>query len=363
MDTTRLTAPVALITGASHGIGRETAALLALNGFRVFGTSRNSENVPPIPGVTLLNLDVQSQGSIRSCVEDVIASAGQIDVLINNAGMVGPGSASEELDIQRVRDLFETNFFGAVQVTNAVLPYMRERGRGTVINISSASGLVALPPFFTFYAASKHALEAYTEGLRYEVAPFGITVVAVEPGYTDTGIIDSVEDPDHPIAAYSKARMATTLLNRAGIRYGSRPERTARTVLRVLRQEHPALRHPTGFDALAIGWLRRFTPAPLFEALGRWMFLTWKPRMTQDETAHEPGMQDIPTPNELGLHRILFHGPTLNRTIQLGFGLAGLVTAAAALKFIARSQAHHAVTSGLFRHIQRSVGAVNQRLE
>lgn len=328
MQTSPGSLPVVLITGASLGIGRETAALLARSGFRVFGTSRHPEHTPPIAGVIFLPLDVHSPASIAACVESVLAQAGRIDVLVNNAGMIGPGSASEEIDIQQVRLLFETNFFGVVQMTNAVLPGMRARRAGKIINISSAAGRAALPPFFTFYAASKHALEAYAEGLYYETAPLGIQVALVEPGYTDTGILETVQPPDHPIEDYAAPRAAMTLLNRAGIRYGSRPEATAQTVLRVLHMQRPALRHPVGFDSLAIGLLRRFLPAPFFEALARWMFLTWSPR--------GGASADVPAPRELGLHRILFHGPTLRITYRLGFTTLGLAVLAGLLRLFRR---------------------------
>jgi NAD(P)-dependent dehydrogenase (short-subunit alcohol dehydrogenase family) len=304
------TAPVVLLSGASQGIGRVTAALLASSGYRVFGTSRRPAETQPIPGVTLLALDVHAADSIRDCVQAVLDQAGRIDVLINNAGLIGPGTASEEADIDCLRALFETNFFGVVQLTNAVLPILRAQGSGFVLNMGSVSGQVALPPFFTFYAASKHALEAYTEGLRHELRPFGIRVALIEPGYTSTEIGDSIQHPDRPIPAYQEARLAITQLDRAGLRYGIPPEQVARRVLQVLGQRRPALRHPVGAQGAAILLARRWLPGPLFELLARALFDTWKP---SPEAAAEG---KIPTPRELGLHRLMFHTPTFNRLLR-----------------------------------------------
>jgi NAD(P)-dependent dehydrogenase (short-subunit alcohol dehydrogenase family) len=304
------TAPVVLLSGASQGIGRSIAELLAASGYRVFGTSRRPAHTAVIPGVILLELDVHSADSIRACVNAVLAQAGRIDVLINNAGLIGPGTASEEVEIDHVRALFETNFFGVVQLTNAVLPTMRAQRSGFVLNLGSASGLVSLPPFFSFYAASKHALEAYSEGLRHELRPFGIRVVLIEPGYTSTEIGDSIQPPDRPIPAYERTRLAVTQLDRAGLRYGNPPESVARLVLRVLGQRRPALRNPSGAQSRAILLARRWLPDPLFELLGRALFFTWKPSPDALQSAA------IPTPRELGVHRIFFHAPTFNRMLR-----------------------------------------------
>ena len=150
-----------LITGGTSGIGRETALLLAAQGHRVFAAGRKPP-AQPLPGVTYVPLDVRSGESIAACMQAV---GGPLDVLVNNAGYVGPAGSSEEASLEDVRALFETNFFGVVQVTNAALPAMRERRSGLIVNVSSAGGLIAMPPFFGFYAASKHALEGYSESL------------------------------------------------------------------------------------------------------------------------------------------------------------------------------------------------------
>lgn len=321
-DATSGNLPVVLVTGASTGIGRAIASLLAQKGYQVFGTSRKPDKTQAIPGVMFLPLDLTSAQSIENCIHEVMKRTGRIDVLVNNAGLLGPAGASEEMSIEAVRDLFEANFFGVVQMVNAVLPILREQGGGTIINISSTCGLVSAPPFFSFYAASKHALEGYTEGLRYEVQPFNIHVALVEPGYTSTEISATVAPPEHPSPAYQNTRERVTRLSQAGIKYGSPVDIVAQAVLKIINQSAPTLRHPTGSDSLAILIARRLLPYPLFERLVASMFFSWRPRTRPSA---------IPTPSELGLvHRSLFHNATLTRLLQLA-GLAAASLAAVVL--------------------------------
>lgn len=307
--------PVVLVTGASNGIGRTIACLLSQNGYRVFGTSRRTEDAQAVPGVRLLTLDVHSSASIRACVQQVLDEAGRIDVLVNNAGSIGPAAASEETSIEQVRSLFETNFFGVVQMVNEILPIMRRQGCGTIINMSSAVGLVGVPPFFSFYSASKHALEGYTEGLRHEVRPFDIRVALIEPGYTHTEIGETFLPPQRPLPAYEPARRRVTRLNRAGLRYGSSAPSVAQSVLQILRHPDPPLRTPTGADSRSILLAKRFLPSILFERLIDWMFLRWRPQENSEQ---------IPSLAELGVRRFLFHAPTLVRVLKAGFTTAGV---------------------------------------
>src|SRR5437660_4389523 len=186
METVKVENKVVLITGVSSGIGRETAQLLAQRGARVFGTVRDLGRADPIAKVELVLMDVTDDKSVKDGTESVLENAGRIDILINNAGYSIAGGL-EETSIEEARQLFDTNFFGVLRVTQAVLPSMRQRGYGRIVNMSSMLGV--LPgPFRGMYAASKHALEGYTATLDHEVRAFGIRATLVESVYTKTKI-------------------------------------------------------------------------------------------------------------------------------------------------------------------------------
>jgi NAD(P)-dependent dehydrogenase (short-subunit alcohol dehydrogenase family) len=170
---------VALVTGASSGIGEATAGQLAAAGFSVFGGSRTA-TAGCGTAVEQVVLDVRDDTSVRDCVDQVLAEAGRIDVLVNNAGYLCAG-AVEEVSAAEAQAQFETNYFGVARMTAAVLPGMRERRAGHIITISSLTGLAAVP-FWGHYSASKFAVEGLMEALRHEVRPFGIGVALVEPG-------------------------------------------------------------------------------------------------------------------------------------------------------------------------------------
>src|SRR5713226_8298312 len=169
---------VALVTGVSSGIGRATATLLSGRGFRVFGTMRKPGEINgPLEGVELVRLDVRDEESVRSCLRTVLDQAGRIDALVNNAGYTLIGSL-EETSIEEAKDVFETNFFGVLRMSQALLPIMREQGYGRIANISSVLGFLPAP-YQGIYAASKHALEGYSESLDHEVRQFGIRVSVI----------------------------------------------------------------------------------------------------------------------------------------------------------------------------------------
>src|SRR2546426_6277417 len=191
-----------LVTGASSGIGQATARLLAQRGFNVFGTARKPGSAQS-QGVTMVALDVRSDESVRACVEQVVAKAGRLDVLVNNAGYSITGAA-EETSVEEAKAQLETNFFGAVRMVNAVLPGMRAAGAGKIINVSSLAGNTAIP-YSAFYSASKFALEGYSESLWDEVRPFGISVSLVEPGFVNTPIGEA-----SPVAARARPEYETT---------------------------------------------------------------------------------------------------------------------------------------------------------
>ena len=176
---------VVLITGASSGFGKSAAALLADAGYRVCGTSRKPQG--PIDGkVQMFAMDVDSNASVEACVGAVMGKEGRIDVLVNNAGTALTGGA-EETSVEEVKAHFETNFFGPVRVTKAVLPSMRSQKSGRIINVSSVAAKLPVP-FEGYYAAGKAALLAYSEALRHEVKSLGISVSVIEPGFFRTNL-------------------------------------------------------------------------------------------------------------------------------------------------------------------------------
>src|SRR5262245_48388810 len=168
------TSRVALITGASSGIGRATAELMATRGHRVFGGVRAPATTRPLAGVELVPLDVRDEASAKACVDAVCSRAGRIDVLINNAGVNLVG-AVEETSISQAQALFDTNVIGVLRMVRAVLPGMRRQGTGLIVNISSIVGFIPAP-FMGVYASTKHAIEGLSESLDHEVRAFGIRV-------------------------------------------------------------------------------------------------------------------------------------------------------------------------------------------
>jgi len=175
---------IAIVTGASSGIGEATAELLASSGFTVYGTSRRGAR-PGQNSFKMISLDVNSEESVEAAINEVIKLEGRIDLLVNNAGFgVAPGGA-EESSIEQAKTIFDTNFFGIVRTTRAVVPYMRKQGEGRIINIGSVLGFLPAP-YMALYAATKHAVEGYSESLDHELRLRGIRVSVIEPAYTNT---------------------------------------------------------------------------------------------------------------------------------------------------------------------------------
>ncbi len=256
-------ARVILISGASTGIGLATAKLLAAQGHMVFGTSRQPENMA-VTDFTLLRLDVNDDASVTACIEAVLAQVGRIDVLVNNAG-VSLSGAVEEASIEDAKRLFETNFFGVLRMVNAVLPVMRQQRSGHIINISSLAGIMGVP-YIGLYSASKHALEGYSEALRYEVKPFGIRVALVEPGDTRTDIAINTPAPEHSISDYNGLREQVNAMHSANVANGTAAESIARAIAQVVDHPRPGLRKPiTKGLEIFIPLARRFLPYFLTE--------------------------------------------------------------------------------------------------
>lgn len=264
MTTSR---PVALVTGASAGIGRATATRLAEAGFEVVGTSRNASRVIHLDGVAFLDLDVASEESVTAAVEEVVERFGRLDVLVNNAG-VGAIGAAEERSLAQDQQVIDINLIGVLRMTKAVLPHMRAQGNGRIINISSVLGLVPAP-YAAIYSASKHALEGYSESLDHEVREHGIRVLLVEPGYTKTDFDGSLGEPEQPLEAYTAQRQRARHVLVSGMKNGDDPGVVATTIVTSILNKSPRIRRPAGRTAAVVSILRRFAPARLFDNLIR----------------------------------------------------------------------------------------------
>ncbi len=252
----------AIVTGASAGIGKITAATLAREGYRVFGTSRSVKTDGPA-GVEMVACDVTDQNSVDKLVAHVLAKTGQIDLVVNNAGL-GLVGAAEESSIQQSQALFDVNFFGVMRVVNAVLPSMRQRGSGRIINLSSALGLIPAP-YLAHYAATKHAVEGYSQSLDHELREFGIRVLLIEPAYTRTDMESNSLEADTPLPLYAARRAQMVALNADMLTTGDDPSVVAQAILRAAKDPSPNLRNPAGKAAKQISLLRRLVPGKMFD--------------------------------------------------------------------------------------------------
>jgi NAD(P)-dependent dehydrogenase (short-subunit alcohol dehydrogenase family) len=252
---------VALITGASSGIGRATAELLAARGHRMFGGVRAAATTRPLAGVELVPLDVRDDASVKACVEEVRRRAGRIDVLINNAGVNLVG-AVEETSISQAQVLFDTNVFGVLRIIQAVLPGMRRQGSGLIVNLSSILGLIPAP-FMGVYASTKHAIEGLSESLDHEVRAFGIRVVLIEPHYIRTNLDASAAQAEGRIDVYAPQRQRTAAVITHDTNTAPEPKLVAEEVLRSIEGPY-RMRRPVG-QAVLLRWLRRLLPTRLFE--------------------------------------------------------------------------------------------------
>ena len=252
---------VALVTGASSGIGKATALALKKAGYRVFGTSRKA--TAGVDGITMLACDVTDEASVRRMVDQVLEQAGGIDLLVNNAG-IGLVGGAEESSSAQAQALFDVNVFGVIRVTNAVLPAMRRQGHGRIINMSSILGLIP-SPYGALYASTKHAVEGYSESLDHELRTFGIRVVLVEPGFTRTSFEESITRPDRRDSFYDSERSRMEKLMRRGIEAGDAPEVVADAVVKAAMAEVPRRRYTAGKQARQVRFLRRFMPEALVD--------------------------------------------------------------------------------------------------
>ena len=253
---------VTLVTGVSSGIGREIAQLLAQRGARVFGTARDPKSAKRIHGVEIVQMDVTDDASVNAAVQSVERKAGPVQLLINNAGYSVTG-ALEETSIEEGKQQFDTNFFGVLRVTNAVLPKMRQGGYGRIVNISSVLGFLPAP-YLGMYAASKHAVEGYTETLDHEVRRFGVRAVLIEPVNTQTKIAGHSKSAKVALDVYAAERKRMAELTEREVERGDDPRIVAETVWNALTAKSPRLRYPVG-KGVIFSQLRRFVPAGMFD--------------------------------------------------------------------------------------------------
>jgi len=261
------TAQVALVTGASSGIGKATAIALAAAGFQVIGTGRDTARLTAPAGVTYLDLDVTSDASVASAVQQVIDRFGRIDVLVNNAG-VGATGAAEEFSIAQAQGVFDINVYGVIRMTKAVLPHMRAQGRGRIINVSSLSGFVP-SPFMALYVSTKHAVEGYSQSLDHEVREHGVRVLLVEPGPINTPFAGHSVVADTPMPLYAAGRRNYDDLLEQNLRSGDDPAVVAKVIVAAATDRRPKLRRTAGATARTISAVHRLAPARTFDRVIR----------------------------------------------------------------------------------------------
>jgi NAD(P)-dependent dehydrogenase (short-subunit alcohol dehydrogenase family) len=255
---------VALVTGASSGIGEATAERLAEGGYRVFGTSRRAAPAGE-RAFEMLTLDVTHDQSVEAVVREVIRRSGRIDVLVNNAGFGVAPAGAEESSIEQAQSIFDTNFFGIVRMTRAVVPQMRRQGRGRIINIGSVLGFLPMP-YGALYAATKHAIEGYSESLDHELRTWGIRVSVIEPAYTKTPFDANFLEPDAVLDEYRAVREAVNKRVKEVMATADQPRVVAEVVLRAASAAHPKVRYTAGGLAGRLRFLRTYMPASMVDA-------------------------------------------------------------------------------------------------
>jgi NAD(P)-dependent dehydrogenase (short-subunit alcohol dehydrogenase family) len=249
---------VVLVTGVSSGIGRATAERFARQGCAVFGTVRNVQKAQAIPGVELVEMDVRDPTSVERAIQNVVAKAGRIDVLVNNAGGMLLG-AVEETSVAEAQALFDTNVFGVLRTSQAVLPHMRQQRSGRIINVSSVVGFLPAP-YMGLYSATKHAIEGLSETLDHEVRNFGIRVVLVEPSFTKTNLDLNAPQAVNRVSAYDADRDVVSKAIGRSIQKAPGPETVAATIVEAALGHWKMRRTPKG-EASLLSKLRRFMPA------------------------------------------------------------------------------------------------------
>ena len=258
-----------LITGASSGIGKETALFFAKKGWNVAATMRNihSINTSEFPNIKKFLLDVVDEKSIQTAIEKAIQTFGSIDVLVNNAGYAAVG-AFEYASTEQVKKQFDVNVFGLMNVTRAILPYFRKMGRGTIVNVASVAGHAAFP-IFSLYNATKFAVEGFSEALQYELKQFNIKIKIVEPGPIKTDFYDrSMDVFTHPeINAYDAyINPVVKKMGEMGMK-GLPPVAVSKTIYKAAISTSYKMHYPVKIQAKALICMKRVIPGTVFRGL------------------------------------------------------------------------------------------------
>ena len=261
---------VALVTGASSGIGRETARLLAEQGFIVYGAARRTDKMQDLKqaGIKLLAMDVTDDAALVSGVNTIIQAEGRIDALVNNAGYGSYGSL-EDTPMSEARYQFDVNIFGMARLTQLVLPHMRQQRSGRIINISSIGGKLG-EPHGAWYHATKYAVEGLSDSLRMELKEFGIDVVIIEPGAIITEWAGIARDHMLKISgntAYKDLTLKHAAMFERADKSGSKPVVVAKTIVRAINASRPKTRYATGGGAKVILLVRRILSDRMFDRL------------------------------------------------------------------------------------------------
>lgn len=252
---------IAIVTGSSSGIGYATSLLLARNRFHTYATMRNIEKSADIQEITnkerlslqVIQLDVNDDASIRNSIKRVERENERIDVLVNNAGY-GLVGAFEDLSVEEIKSQFETNFFGVIRLTQQVLPIMRKQKSGTIVNVSSGAGRIGFPGM-SAYVSSKFALEGLSESMSYELEPFGIKVVIIEPGVIRTNfkknsVMSEKSLDNSSISPYSSIIQKIDSSISSIIEHATPPEDVAKAILHAITSNNPELRYLVGNDMI-----------------------------------------------------------------------------------------------------------------
>lgn len=213
----------------------------------------------------MLPLDVTSDESVEAAVNELMWREGRIDLLVNNAGFSVAPAGAEESSIEQARAVFETNFFGVVRMTRAVVPHMRRQGSGRIVNIGSVLGFLPAP-YMALYAATKHAVAGYSESLDHELRTRGIRVLVIEPAYTNTQFDANALEADAKLDEYREARVTLAKMMEEVVESGDKPDVVADVVLKAAGAAHPKLRYTAGRLAGRLRLLRRFAPAAVLDA-------------------------------------------------------------------------------------------------